>query len=48
MYNVVLLVAVWHKLRKARQEKVNLEFKFFLRVDNVMARMAYMFEDENF
>lgn len=48
MYNIVLLLLIWHKLRKGRKEKVDLEYNFFLRVDNVMARMAYLFEDSEF
>lgn len=48
MYNVALLALVWQKLRKGRKEKVELEYNFFLRVDNVMARMAYLFEDAEY
>ena len=40
---MIILVAIWYKLRKARQEKLDLELDFFTRVDSVMARMANIF-----
>jgi len=46
MYNLVILLAIWHKLRKGRQEKVDLEMGFFERVDAVMMRMAKIMKDE--
>ena len=45
-YNLIILVAIWYKLRQARQEKLDLEFNFFTRVDSVMARMSNIFQDE--
>ena len=45
---MVILLAIWYKLRQARQEKLDLEFEFFTRVDSVMARMSNIFKDENY
>ena len=45
---MIILVAIWYKLRQARQEKLDLEFNFFTRVDSVMARMSNIFQDEQF
>ena len=46
MYNLLLMGAIWYKLRKGRQDKLDLEHQFFVRVDSVMARMANIFNDE--
>jgi len=35
-------------MRKARNEKLDLEHSFFLRVDAIMSRMSNIFHDENF
>ena len=47
-YNIFILTAIWHKLRTGRQQKLDLEYNFFLRVDAVMARMSHVFKDEAF
>ena len=45
-YNLFILLAIWYKLRKGRQQKLELEYNLFLRVDAVMARMSHVFKDE--
>ena len=40
IYNVLFLLVIWQKLRNARKEKVDLEYKFFVRVDAVMTRKS--------
>ena len=36
MYNLVLLFALWYKLRQARRQKMDLEFMFFKRTENII------------
>ena len=33
VYNLLFLLAIWYKLRKAREQKVDLEYRYFCRVD---------------
>ena len=33
VYNLAFLLAIWYKLRKAREGKVELEYNYFMRVD---------------
>lgn len=35
-YNIILLFAVWYKLRQGRREKMDLELMFFKRTENIM------------
>ena len=46
VYNLAFLIIIWYKLRKAREQKLDLEHGFFMRVDEVMARMSNIFKDE--
>jgi hypothetical protein len=46
MYNFVLLVAIWHKLRQARREKMDLEYMFFKRTESIMATMNSVLSDD--
>lgn len=39
LYNLAILFAVWFKLRQARREKIDLEYMFFKRTENIMATM---------
>lgn len=39
IYNLVLLVTIWYKLRQARREKMDLEYMFFKRTESIMATM---------
>ena len=36
MYNLVLLFALWYKLRQARRQKMDLEYMFFKRTENII------------
>ena len=45
VYSLAILLAIWYKLRKARDQKLELEMEYFSRVDSVMARLANMFKD---
>mmetsp|Transcript_570 Transcript_570/g.1098 ORF Transcript_570/g.1098 Transcript_570/m.1098 type:complete len:158 (-) Transcript_570:25-498(-) len=47
-YNIAFLLGIWYKLRTGRDEKLELEYNFFVRVDQVMARMAKVIEDDKF
>jgi hypothetical protein len=46
MYNLVLLIAIWHKLRQARREKMDLEYMFFKRTESIMATMNSVLSDD--
>ena len=48
VYNLSFLLIIWYKLRKAREQKLDLEYGFFMRVDEVMARMSNIFKDETY
>ena len=47
LYNLAFLIAIWYKLRQARKEKVDLEYKFFIRVDSVLTRMNNIFRKQD-
>ena len=36
VYNILFMLAIWIKLRAAKEEKRNLEFSFFQRVEGIM------------
>jgi hypothetical protein len=44
---LAFLLVIWYKLRQARSQKVDLEYKFFLRVDSVLARMNNIFRKKD-
>lgn len=48
IYNIAFLVLIWHKLRQARREKLDLEFTFYQRVEGIMLSMSNIFEDQTF
>jgi hypothetical protein len=48
MYNLVLLCGIFWKLRDARNEKKNMEFQFFQRVEGIMLQMSNIFEDQEY
>ena len=48
IYNLAFLLVIWYKLRKAREDKLDLEYRFFMRVDSVMARMSNIFKDHEY
>ena len=39
---------MWYKLRQAKREKLDLEYNYFLRVDQVMERMSSVVGDSDF
>jgi hypothetical protein len=45
MYNLAFLIGIWYKLRRARDEKLNLEFSFFQRVEGIMVNMKNIMQD---
>lgn len=45
-YNLAILCAIWFKLRQARREKMDLEFGFFKRSENIMDTMESVFTQQ--
>ena len=48
IYNLIFIIAIWYKLHKAKDEKRDLEFSFFQRVEGIMLTMANIFDDKDF
>jgi len=46
IYNLAFLLILWYKMRKSRQDKSELEFSFFQRVEGIMVVMTNIFDDD--